>query len=333
MSASPLVQKLAQAILELIESGTLATGAHLGTPKLAARFDVSRSPVREALEDLAHRGILAREPNRGFFVADRHAASQEDVSPTASDEPPGYYEITEDWLQDKIPSEVTEQFLRERYGLSSVQLGKVLTLGMAEGWIERKGGYGWRPSGREDPGRAGADLIGSGSIEPAALLEPTFALDWRSLETNRAAQNRLLDGAIDTLSPAALISAGAHFHEDVVRMSGNHFFFQTLVRLNRVRRLIEFRSMVNRKRLYRQCREHLELIGLSRRPERRCVAFPAHAPQPCACREVGHPPRQAGAHRHLIRFWRDWFGNPVIPGPSAARSLTRRAAPKAWENP
>ena len=263
MSASPLVQKLAQAILELIESGTLATGAHLGTPKLAARFDVSRSPVREALEDLAHRGILAREPNRGFFVADRHAASQEDVSPTASDEPPGYYEITEDWLQDKIPSEVTEQFLRERYGLSSVQLGKVLTLGMAEGWIERKGGYGWRllpvaktPDALEQIYRVRL------TIEPAALLEPTFALDWRSLETNRAAQNRLLDGAIDTLSPAALISAGAQFHEDVVRMSGNHFFFQTLVRLNRVRRLIEFRSMVNRKRLYRQCREHLELIGL-----------------------------------------------------------------------
>jgi len=52
-----------------IESGKLAPGAALDERALAARFDVSRTPVREALQQLAARDLVRIAPRHGVFVA------------------------------------------------------------------------------------------------------------------------------------------------------------------------------------------------------------------------------------------------------------------------
>jgi DNA-binding GntR family transcriptional regulator len=56
------------AILQLLERGELES-ARLRDTALAARLGVSRTPVREALLDLVHTGVLANEHGRGFRVA------------------------------------------------------------------------------------------------------------------------------------------------------------------------------------------------------------------------------------------------------------------------
>src|SRR3546814_7430959 len=48
-AASPLVVDLARKIADLIRLGDVGVGEKLATQKLADRFGVSRSPVREAL--------------------------------------------------------------------------------------------------------------------------------------------------------------------------------------------------------------------------------------------------------------------------------------------
>jgi DNA-binding GntR family transcriptional regulator len=48
----------------------------------------------------------------------------------------------------------------------------------------------------------------------------------------------------------------------IVTCSGNEFFVDALKRVNRLRRLIEYRLTVDRSRLTRQCREHLKLLDL-----------------------------------------------------------------------
>ncbi len=53
----------------LISSGVYAPGMRLGQTELAARFESSRVPVREALKMLAAEGLIEHDPNRGFFVA------------------------------------------------------------------------------------------------------------------------------------------------------------------------------------------------------------------------------------------------------------------------
>lgn len=52
----------------LIFDGTYANGERLDEAQLAARFSVSRTPVREALQRLAASGLVEHIPRRGGFV-------------------------------------------------------------------------------------------------------------------------------------------------------------------------------------------------------------------------------------------------------------------------
>jgi len=57
------------ALQEEIESGKLPPGAPLDERALAARFEVSRTPVREALQQLAARDLVRIAPRQGVTVA------------------------------------------------------------------------------------------------------------------------------------------------------------------------------------------------------------------------------------------------------------------------
>jgi len=57
------------ALQDDIESGTLPPGAPLDERALAARFEVSRTPVREALQQLAARDLVRIAPRQGVTVA------------------------------------------------------------------------------------------------------------------------------------------------------------------------------------------------------------------------------------------------------------------------
>ena len=43
--------------------------------------------------------------------------------------------------------------------------------------------------------------------------------------------------------------------------SGNPFFLDTIRRINRVRRLLSYRSMLDRKRYRQQCEDHLAILA------------------------------------------------------------------------
>ncbi|MDB5992732.1 MAG: transcriptional regulator [Herbaspirillum sp.] len=56
-----------------IVSGQFAPGTRLDETMLAARFSVSRTPVREALKQLVMSGLVVYRPNRGSIVANMTA--------------------------------------------------------------------------------------------------------------------------------------------------------------------------------------------------------------------------------------------------------------------
>ncbi|TPK60671.1 GntR family transcriptional regulator [Mesorhizobium sp. B2-4-15] len=60
---------MVRAIGDRIVTGVLRPGEKLDEASLAARFDVSRTPVREALGHLSAMGLVERRPNRGAIVA------------------------------------------------------------------------------------------------------------------------------------------------------------------------------------------------------------------------------------------------------------------------
>jgi len=264
MKISALTERLAQKIVGLIDTGKLVPGAHLSVPKLAETFDVSRSPVREALVYLEQKGVLQQKLNRGFFVREDYAPQQHDApAPADGSDLPEYYQLAEDWLQDNIEAEVTELYLMKRYNLTKSQLSTLLARGISEGWVERKQGYGWRflPVAKT---KAALENIFSFRmvIEPMAILEPTFNAPQAKIDEIRRELEMLLDNGIERLSPKQLQLAGYRFHETVIGFSNNPFFEISLRNVNRMRMLMDYRIMDDRSRYYAEVNDHMRLLAL-----------------------------------------------------------------------
>jgi DNA-binding GntR family transcriptional regulator len=264
MRSSQLTANIAKEITQLIRSGELKPENHLSTQGLADRFGVSRSPVREAMQLLFDQGLLEQKTNRGFFVSGSVAhhdvgAPDDQLQETMSD----YHQLAEDWLTDRIPADVTEQMLRARYNLTKAQLNDILMRAAREGWVERKQGYGWRLLPVAKTAESFEQIYRFRMlIEPSAMLEPTFSLDRKIIGEQRRIQERMLETDIRNLPAERLLYNGSLFHEELIKMSGNPFFHISLVRVNRMRRLLEYRSNVDRDRLHVQCEDHLSILSL-----------------------------------------------------------------------
>ncbi|MBQ0819909.1 GntR family transcriptional regulator [Microvirga sp. HBU67558] len=262
-----LTEGLAAQILDHIRDGGLAVGTHLTAQGLAERFNVSRFPVGQALQLLAAKGVLLHERNRGYFVSSAKDASPETLGLAPRDEASDvYFRIAEDHLHGRLPDPASEAYLKDAYGATKAQLNAVLSRIAQEGWAERRPGYGWSfspmlttPESLEQTYRVRL------ALEPAALLEPGYRLDPEIAARCREAELRLLDGAIETDTADALHERGVRFHEAIIGASGNPFFLEAVRRINRVRRLLSYRSMIDRKRYRRQCEEHLQILDLLER--------------------------------------------------------------------
>jgi DNA-binding GntR family transcriptional regulator len=266
MPASSLALRIADEIKELIRSGRIPVGGHLSTQRLADQFGVSRSPVREAMQVLADRRILEQHANRGFFARPISGKGARKAADDVAELPKGssdYEKLADDWLADRIPSETTEQFLRQRYNLTKAQLADVLLRAVREGWAERKPGYGWRFLPVAKTTEAFEQIYRFRMlIEPAAMLEPTFRIDRNVLGEQRRIQEDMLSSDIASLPAERLLHNGSLFHEELIKLSGNPFFHRALVQVNRMRRLLEYRSRVDRGRVRVQCTDHLEILSL-----------------------------------------------------------------------
>ncbi len=251
-------------ILDYVRINALASGQHMPEQALADQFRVSRAPVRAALRTLADLGIVRSEPNRGFFLVkggDNLAGAALGLAPDEEDEP--YMAVAADRLSGTLPERVSENELMRRYRLSRGQVLKILNRIAAEGWAERLPGHGWAFL----PVLTSREAYDQGyrfraAMEPASLLEPAFRVDPAIARAAREQQMALLDGAAMQLTRAQLFQINAGFHEMLVGWSGNPFFLDGLRRVNRVRRLIEYRITVDRGRLGQQCREHIQILDL-----------------------------------------------------------------------
>jgi DNA-binding GntR family transcriptional regulator len=70
---------IARQLRDAIMTGALPPGTQLGESELAARFQVSRGPLREAMQHLVSEGLLRSERHRGLFVIDLEPGDVYDI--------------------------------------------------------------------------------------------------------------------------------------------------------------------------------------------------------------------------------------------------------------
>jgi DNA-binding GntR family transcriptional regulator len=277
--ATPLASALAARMAAQLRADGLPPGTRLTERSLAERFRVSRSPVRGALQILARAGVLA-QGERGYEVADLAAADAlAQPAAAARDEEAVYLRIADDRLSGRLPTRITESELLRRYGLTRARLARLLRRMAQEGWVERLPGHGWAflpvltsLEAYEDSYRF--RLV----IEPAALLEPRWTLDRPALEARMAEQVWLAGGGVFEVPDARLFEMNSGMHEALMECSRNAFFVESLRRVDRLRRLIDYRQMLDREVARDRCREHVEILDLvlSGRNEEASVSLRRH---------------------------------------------------------
>jgi DNA-binding GntR family transcriptional regulator len=82
---STLSELISQKLAEQIIAGKMAPGTKLDETTLAVRFKVSRSPVRDALRQLAATRLVESRPRRGFSVAAIDVAGLQDIFEATSE--------------------------------------------------------------------------------------------------------------------------------------------------------------------------------------------------------------------------------------------------------
>ncbi|MCZ7909446.1 GntR family transcriptional regulator [Agrobacterium leguminum] len=266
MARKSLVPQISSNIVEYVQTNRMQQGQHLPLQLLADTFRVSRAPILSALQKLEGDGIVRAEPNRGYFLAvdaENIALETANDDIDAAGDEAIYFRMAEDRLSGKLEERVSENELMRFYDVPRTRLLKVLHRIADEGWIERLPGNGWAFRQALTSRQSYEDGYAFRAvIEQQAMLLPTFEPDVEGLKRAREVQTALRDGGFETWSRADIFKANNEFHEMLVACSRNEFFLDSIKRINRLRRLIEYHITIDRSRLPKQTAEHLHILDL-----------------------------------------------------------------------
>ncbi|MDA9507128.1 transcriptional regulator [Bradyrhizobium sp. CCBAU 11386] len=255
--------RLANQILDVIRNARLEPGHHLREQQLADLIGVSRTPIRSALDLLAERGIVETRKNHGFFLRKPFESLHriEIEVPSTIDEEL-YTRLVRDRLEHRIPNSVTQSEIARRYNVDRAALARTLSRLAEDGLIARKQGHGWTFLPTLDSLvslRASYEF--RLTLEPSGFLLPTFKPDPAAIERMRLQHLYLASHPdIASISSTQLFETDAAFHEMCAEFCGNAFFAQAIQYQNRLRRLLEFGSYFDSRRVREWCREHLAII-------------------------------------------------------------------------
>ncbi len=266
MARNSLTPQITENIIEYAKTNGMGEGDRLPLQVLADAFRVSRAPIMGALKSLEAQGIVRSEPNRGFFLA-VDAQVMDAYKPIGSGDADRnedvYFRMADDRLSGALPDKVSENELMRMYDLPRTRLLKILHRIADEGWIERLPGNGWAFTQALTSRKSYEDGYAFRAvIEQQAMLLPTFEPNPEGFKRARETQSNLRDGGYEAWSRAEIFKANNEFHEMLVACSQNEFFLDAIRRINRLRRLIEYRITTDRTRLPRQTNEHLHILDL-----------------------------------------------------------------------
>ncbi|KAA1004940.1 GntR family transcriptional regulator [Paraburkholderia panacisoli] len=259
---TPLQTRVTREILALARREDLGVGDRLAESILAEKIGTSRTPVNVALHHLVTLGVVYYDANRGFFMA-KPARDVTDVAAPFFEEPddPLYLKIAEDRLAHRLADVISEADLMRQYEVSRSELRRVLSRMQEEGWLERQVGHGWQFMPMIDSVDAYEEsYLFRAAIEPTGVMSPTFSANRVELEELRRRQRFIAESGYLSMNSVELFEANSEFHETIAKWSGNRFIAQSVRRMDRLRRLVEYRQARARKPRQEQALEHLAIL-------------------------------------------------------------------------
>lgn len=304
-SAVTLHRGLARSIVEHLRASGIAPGSWVGETSLAQTLGTSRAPVRGALRLLLEAGVVERIESGRLRLRELPPAGAELGAPSEEEDAAQrlYWRLAADRIKGGLPDLVGETALMRRYDAPRGLVHRVLLQMLGEGWIERRPAGAWRFVALiEGPDAYDEAYRFRRSIEPAALLEPGFALAPAVLERLRREQQDLLDRADASPDPREVFEANAGFHLALLEASNNRFFADAGRRMTRLRRVATYYLIsLDRGRLPAQSREHLailERVGAGDQPGAAALLLRHLDDQHAAKMQLLAQLRQAAQRRH-----------------------------------
>ncbi|WP_136068114.1 GntR family transcriptional regulator [Modicisalibacter radicis] len=177
--AAPRLHQRVHAILaEEIHTGQLADRERLAETALAARFGISRAPVRQALTALAAEGLVERRPGGGFRVrAAHHAAARPGTArqPQALASQPSWEKIYAEVVDEIVPRtafgdwRVIESELARYHAVSRTVAREVMARLQQRGIVRKAGHSRWHAPALT-PAHVNDVYEMREVLEPAALM-------------------------------------------------------------------------------------------------------------------------------------------------------------------
>jgi DNA-binding GntR family transcriptional regulator len=172
-----------------------------------------------------------------------------------------YRIIREDRALNRLPREVSEAELVERYAYPLSIIRRALVQMASDGIVTKQRGHGWLFAETLDTRQSlDESLRFRVVIECAALLEESFAYVPEQLSLLQAMNQKLLDSEI--INRVDWLSVNRQFHETLAEWSGNRFFLQAVQLHDRLRqmRAQAFAHEIEVARVHVLCREHLAIL-------------------------------------------------------------------------
>ncbi|SFD69149.1 DNA-binding transcriptional regulator, GntR family [Bosea sp. CRIB-10] len=256
-----LQQEIAERILRMVREDGLEAGAWLNENSAARRLNVSRTPVRAAIDHLARQGLVRRHPNKGVELLSAPEASA-DPGAGADATELAMVKVAQDRHGGRLPDEISELELMRRYELGRPEVQRLMARLADLDMVERKRGYGWRflheprDQSAHDERYRFRQLI-----EPMVFLEPGFSLDQGWIDEMRTRHELTLSQPWKESSAIGFYEMNADFHEGLAAASGNRFIHSAIRRQNQMRRLSNYDWTYGYERVVVNSREHLQMLA------------------------------------------------------------------------